>query len=885
MTRSDASARLFRLLLRLYPRVYRERFETELTATFREERRVASAHGSGAFRFWLWILTDLVVSAARRRVEEARSQRAHQSLLRNSPMDVIRQDLRYAFRMQLRNPLFTAVAMLTIALGVGANTTIFGAVHAVLLRELPMHEPEQLAVLRMTGNVSVSKQQLQQVRERSRSFEGVAAYSGWGLTVTGGGEPMALQGARVTADFFELMGARAVLGRAFRAGDDAPGSAAMVVLSHALWRARYRQDPGIVGQDITIGGSPHTVIGVMLPEFRYPSANTQLWIPAVMDPADTDDWSTNYLTLIGRLRGGATTAAAAGELRALARAMRAEQPQLGDTFGDDASVTALRDQLVGGMRPMLLLLLSAAGCVLLIACVNVANLLLTRATARERELATRAALGASPGRVVRQLATESLVLAISGGLAGMALALWGTRALSAALPIDLHGAADVRIEPAVLVFALGTTIAAGLLFGLVPAVRAARTQVAHTLRAGGRSESPSRRRRGLLDALVVSEIALAVTLVAAATLMLRSFWNLRTEFTGYQGAQVLTMNIAPPPAMFSDHAQVTAYWREVTQRVRALPGVVAAGGVHLQPFGGSNWNPSVRVRDRDVPAAQRPEVYWRIASGDYFLTMGIPVQAGRAFDERDDATAPGVAIINETFARQVFPDEDPLGREIRTGFEARDTWVRVVGVVGDTRDMALGAAVIPQMYRPMAQWPVPILSLMVRTTVDPPQLAPSVRQAIWDIAADVPISDVRSFDSLIAGSVRQPRLVAGLLSGFGALALLLGVVGVYGVLSYVVGQRRREFGIRLALGARRSEILGIVLRHALPVALLGVAIGLGAAWAGTRLLRSQLYELSPGDPLTLAVAAATLIGTAMLAALGPAHAAARVDPMQSIRSE
>ena len=813
---------------------------------------------------------------------DVRQRRAVAQRRRDMFQDVT-QDIRYGFRAFRRSPGFTAVAVLTLALG--ANAAIFSAVEAVMLRPLPFDDPSRLVAISPEPNASISKRTLAMLRERQRAFTAIAGYSRWGFTFTGRGEPELLAGATGTANLFATLGARAMLGRTFSADEDRPGHGAVVILSYGLWVRRFGADSSIVGRAITLNGEPQTIIGVMPREFEFPSHGTAVWTPAVIDAANANDYAAGYLLGVGRLRPGATVASATADLREAVAGIRATLPaQYDSTYGRLATVAPLRDAIVGRTRSTLILLFAAVGLVLLIGCANVMNLLLARGASREHELALRAALGAGRGRLVRQFLTESLLLAALGAGVGLLLAVWGTRLIGAGLPGDLVRVGEIAVDTRVLAFTALIATVVGILFGVVPALRAGRQQRLDGLRDGGRAGSGLARRR-TMRALIVGEIALALMLAAGTGLVVRSFWRLRAESPGFRAEGVLALGVAAPGSIYESKAKQVALYDALIERLRAIPGVVSVGAVHLLPFGGSNWNPELVIEGRaSSPGAPSPEVDWRVATPDYFRTMGIALRRGRMFTSADDSVSPAVAIINESLARRDFADTDPIGKRVRTFFEGKGGWASIIGVVADSKDQTLAGAARPQMYRPFAQYPLTGMAVMVRTTGDPMTVAPSARRALASIDADIPLERVRPLEDVVSDSIAQPRLLVMLLGTFGALALVLGAIGIYGVMAYAVVQRMREMGVRSALGAAPRDLFALVIGEALGLAAIGIALGAAAAFGLTGLLRSQLYAVSATDPATFAVAALGLVVVAIVASGLPALRATRVDPASVLRS-
>ena len=788
--------------------------------------------------------------------------------------------------MLRRSPGFTLVATLTLALGIGINTTIFSGISALLLRPLPYAHAERLVDFRPLGpSQPTSKAMLVQLRERLSSFDAVASYNRWTFTLTGDGPAERVPAVRATGNVFDVLGASPLLGRTLLASDSAPGAERVVVLSYGFWQRRFGGDPSVVGRTLQLNegntGGATRVVGVMPPDFAFPAATDELW---AANPLDTSgrDYNTGYLELLGRLAPGVNVTAAEREISATLAGLCAETTGCDPKRLDRPRILPLRDVLVGAVRPVMLLLLGAVGFVLLIACANVANLLLTRAAVRERELAIRAALGAGRLRVVRQLLTESLAIAAIGGAAGVLTAVWASHLLRAALPAELIGAADIRVDLRVLAFAVTAVVVAAVLAGVFPAVGATRTKLHGALLDRGAAGTLRARRRAL-GALVVAEFALALVLAIGAGLMIRTFANLSTENPGFNGAGVLSLSVSPPSSY--DGPASRRFWRELLDRVRALPGVQSAGAIHLLPLGPSNWVNALLIEDRPLPQGDPPrQIDWRSTTPGYFETLRIPLVRGRLFGDQEDAAGEPVVVINETAATRYFADEDPVGRRVRTpAFEGND-WATIVGVVGDTKDQTLAAPTRPQMYRLQAPFTLG-MTLMVRTAGDPLQLARPIREIVRAIDVDVAVGDVQPLERVVGDSIAQPRLLTRLLFGFGALALLLGAVGLYGVMAYGTVQRTREFGVRLALGARTGEVLGLVARDALRLVGIGAVVGLVGALALSRVLKSQLYEVSAVDPVVFAGAAAVLAAVALAAALVPALRAARTDPMEALRWE
>jgi predicted permease len=802
-------------------------------------------------------------------------------------MDSLRQDLVYALRRLRSAPGFTLVAVVTLALGIGANGALFSVVNGVLLQPLPYPEPERLvrlAALYEGQRIVLSPANFYDASAAARSFEALAAYDTGGYTLTGHGEPVRLQGAEVSAPFFDVLKVRH-LGRGFQAGDNEPGRTPVAVLGHGLWQERFGGDPAVLGHTVTIDGEARTVVGIAPAGFAYPE-QTQIWLPLVYDEQfrvkSRGAW---YLSAIGRLGSGFTLGTARAELQAIAERLERDYPDQNEKLGMTA--VELREDLVGDVRLALLVLLGAVGFVLLIACVNVANLLLARLSAREGELAVRTALGAGRGRLVRQLLTEALVLGLAGGAAGLALASWGTSLLLALQPGDLPRAAEVRVDWMVGGFAAALSVLGSLLFGAVPALRLARRDPAQALREGGRGLHAGHGRLG--QGLVVAEIALAVALLVGAGLLIRSFTQLRRVAPGFSVANALTLRVSLPETAYKEDARQVAFYRSLLQRLAALPGVRSAGATMGLPLSGIHFNFSFEVEGRPKLApAQQPSMEVRVVSAEYFGAIGMPVLAGRGFTAADVAEAPRVMVLSRSAVRRFFPGEDPLGKQINLGWGGADSpraGGTVVGVVGDVKDHGLAEDHPPEAYLPYAQRPVRGMDLVLRTAVDPASLATAAAAAVRELDPDLPVTRVRTLEQIVSRSVAVPRFYALLLAFFAGTALFLAALGVFGVLSYGVAQRSREIGLRMALGARPADVLRMVVGQALRLAALGLLVGGASALVLSRTLVSLLFELTPTDPATFAMVALVLGAAALLAGALPALRAARLDPLEALRQE
>jgi putative ABC transport system permease protein len=815
-------------------------------------------------------------------------------------MDTLLQDLRYSLRRLTKSPAFALIVVLTLALGIGANTAIFSAVNAILLRPLPYREPGQLVTIQHRYpslddlKAPVSAIGFRDYQEGARSFQSMAVQAGWAANLTGVGDPVRLQGSQVTGRYFGTLQVPALLGRTIQPGEDSVGRDHVVVLSYALWQRLFGSDPGVLGRSLSLNGETYQVIGVMPREFRdFFNRNVEIWKPVVFqtDQFTDEQRSHEYLNLTARLKDGISQETAEREMASLAQQLKQKYP---DSYAPDWSLTVTRLSALatGNIRPALLVLLGAVGFVLLIACANVANLLLSRAAARGKEIAIRSALGATRDRLVRQLLTESVILSLCGGVVGLLLAYWGVRSLGAINAGNLPRADEIRVDGAVMLFTLGVSLLAGLLFGLAPALHVAAPDLLSTLKEGGRGAVGDRSSQAIRRMLVVAEMALALTLLTGAGLLIKSFARLQGVDPGFVPEHLLTFNLALPDSRYSERARQLALFDRVLPAIRAVPGVQSAAITSVMPFGG-NWSTaSFEIEGYQTPENQ-PEPWGdiRIVSPGFFETLRIPVIRGRGLNEQDREKSPNVAVIDEEFVRRYYPKENPIGKRFTFGppDSAADTtsreWIEIVGVVGHTKHEALDAEARLQLYLPVAQIPSQFMSVAVRTAGDPERYVNQTRDAVRSVDPELPISGVHTMEELLEQSVGQRRLSMMLLSLFSGIALMLASIGIYGVMSYSVTQRSRELGVRIALGARRSDVLRLVLRQGMSLALIGIGIGLGAALLLTRLIQNQLFGVRAGDPLTF-VAVALLLGTtALIANLVPALRAMRVDPAVVLRDE
>jgi putative ABC transport system permease protein len=794
-------------------------------------------------------------------------------------------DIRYALRTMRSNPGFTAVAAITLALGLGATTAIYTVVDRVLLRPLPYPQAERLVRVWHLNERSVVPREgmaYETFRELVPEVPGLAAAAGvspeWTFTVREP-EPERATGYWVSASFFELLGAPAI-GRAFGPAEDTPGGESIVVLSHAYWRRRFGGDPSVVGRAIRIGTGQATVIGVMPAGFRY-GADVDLFAPLGQNPIVPRGRQVRWVDVVARLSPGASVEQARTEFAAFADRLALAYPAEAGGLGGD--VASLADATVGDVRAALWALLGGVGFVLLIVCANIGNLLLARATARRSEIAVRSALGASVTRLVRQLLTESATLAVIGGALGLLVAVWLLSLLRSLGPADLPRLEQVTLDGRVLAVAALVTLGAAMVFGLAPALDAVRSNLQPWLKEGGRTGGGAGGR--LRDGLVVAEVTLAVVLLAGAGLLIKSFARLTQVNPGFRADHVLTLQIGVPDTYGGPERLVL--FDRLYADLSALPGVEAVGSTTRLPLG-TQLSTKLDVRDRPVPEGGQPEVEFRRAGGEYFAAMGIPVLRGRAFDARDTPAAPGAMIVNQGLAERLWPGEDPIGKQVRfwfAGITPDAPWLDVVGVVGDVKHFGLDAAAPDIAYFAASQAPPANPLLAIRTTGDPDALVASVRERIRAIEPEILQYDVRTMEAVVSASVAGRRFNMLLLGLFGGLALTLAAVGIYGVITYAVRRRTRELGIRIALGAARADVVRLVVTAGMRLAGLGLVLGLLAAVPLTRLLRSLLFEVSPADPVALGAVSVLLAGAALLAAWLPARRAARLDAMAALRGE
>ena len=808
-------------------------------------------------------------------------------------MDTILQDLRYSLRMLTNKPGFTVIAVLALALGIGANSAIFSVVNTVLLRPLPYENPDKLVLVWTYFGPDlpqnwVSGPELADMRERSTMIEEFAALTYPSISLTGIGEPEQVQGAAVTANFFPTLGVQPSQGRSFTDAEDRPGGERVVILSHGFWERRFASNPGVINQTISLEGQNATIIGVMpkgfgiLPPDAQSPRNIEMWVPMAAD-FRAQNRGNHGMRVIGRIKPEYTIEQAQQEMQQISAAL--DQEFYG--FGFGINIVPMHAHVVKTVRPMLWVLLGAVGFVLLIACANVANLLLARAVAREKEIAIRTALGAGRWRLIRQLLTESVVLATVSGALGLLLTYLGLKALIAMAPDNVPRLNEMSIDARVLGFTIGVSMITGIIFGLVPAFQSSKPDLNETLKEGGRGSTGGAHGRRVRSILVVAEVAFALVLLTGAGLMIRSFLLLQDVKPGFNPENLLTMRLRLPQTKYSDAAQLTPFYQQLIERVRALPGVKTAGAVSHLPLSGAYQSGTVTV---EQPLASVDNASFecdrRVVSPDYFEAMGIEVMNGRPFNDHDRQGSQMVCLVDETFARRFWPNEDPLGRRVKIGgSQSTAPWLTIVGVVAHVKHYGLNAQGREFIYFPYTQTPARQMFLAVRTEGDPSNLVGPVRNEIASLDPDQPVADIRNMEQIVYGSVAQPRFNTLMLGIFAAVALILAAVGVYGVMNYSVAQQTHEIGIRMALGAQQNHILAMVIQQGFVLVGIGVAIGLAGAFVITQFMSSLLYGVKAMDPTTFIGVAIILALVALIASYIPARRATRVDPMIALRYE
>jgi putative ABC transport system permease protein len=812
--------------------------------------------------------------------------------------ETLMQDVRYGARMLSKHKAFTVVAVVTLALGIGANTAIFSVVNELLLRPLPYRDAERVVMLwevtpEGRHQNTTSRANFRAWREQGSSFERIAAFTDQRFNLTGTGEPEELSVQFATPELFRVLGVEPLLGRTFSADDDGPGKTPVAVLSYALWQRRFGGESNIVGQPITLNGEKFSVVGVMPANFQFHIKNrsgtgraAELWTILPMPTGAGANERGRFLSVVARLKDGVPLDQAGAEMRTIAARLSDEAPQFNKNY--TAEVLPLREQFFGNVRRPLWLMLGAVGFVLLIACANVANLLLSLATSREKEIALRAALGARRVRIVRQLLTESLLLALLGSVLGLGFAWLGIKALIAISPRDLVSLQSVGLNVSVLLWTLGVSLVTGIIFGLAPALHISRLNLNDSLKEGGKSESAQASgSRRLRSALVVSEIALAVVLLASAGLLIKSFVRLQQVDRGFSTDNILTMVVRLPDASYSRDPQIVNFFVQALERVRTLPGVRSAGIINFLPlYGGLGSSTGFRIEGRpEAPPGQGPSTDVRVVDAGYFQTMGIPLLRGRNFTEMELREPKKVVLINEALARLHFPNEDPMGKRLDVAMFENPIWCEVIGVVGNVRYDSLIDESPPAVYFPHSELAYSFMTLVVRTDGDPAAIAPAVQREIRALDANQPVSDVRTMDQVMSEWVSRSRFNTLLLGLFAGLATLLSAVGIFGVMNYSVALRTRELGLRLAIGAQPRQVLLLVLKQGLLLTVLGVGVGLAAAFALTRLLSGLLFGVEAFDVTTFTAISLLLLLVSLLACYLPARRAMRIDPLQALRYE
>jgi putative ABC transport system permease protein len=808
-------------------------------------------------------------------------------------MDLIFADIRYGLRSLMKRPAATAIALLTLALGIGVNTAIFSAVDSILLRPLPLKDPERLvSVWEHTPALGIQQNQAApanffDLRNQNKTFEALGAYGPLDINLTGAGEPERLDGQLVSANVFTILGVAPTLGRTFLPTEDQVGQEHVVVLSEALWQRRFNRDPSIINRNITLNGESFTVVGVMPRGFFFPVRETEMWVPWAMEPEQASGRGDHYLGIVARLKAGVSIERANADLAAIGQRLATEYPRTNEGLGFIAH--SLHRDYVGDLRLPMLILFGAVGLVLLIACANVANLLLAQATTRRKEIAIRIALGARRWTIVRQLLVESLLLACGGGLLGVFGAVWGVQALTKLLPESLSKLQGVAIDTRVLLFTLGVSVLTAIVFGGLPALLASRTTPGTTLSDVARDVAGGTSGRHVRRVLVVSEVALAVVLLVSAGLLIRSFQLLRQVEPGFNPENALTMRMVLPFPKYAKQETRRAFYDEVLRQVKEVPGVEAAGMITFLPLSFSGMNFSFSVDGRPSPSDMNlPFALFRVVSPDYFRAMGIPLQRGRYFEAHDSPESTPVVLINRRMAEQYWPGEDAIGKRVKVGpADSPNAWLTVVGIVGNVRQTGLYEQKL-EFYVPYMQERRSFMAprdLVVRTKADPAVIAAAVRKAVWAVDKDQPVSNVRTMNQVFAAAISQERFQALMLGLFAALALVLACVGLYGVISYSVVQRTHEIGVRMALGAQPVDVLRLVIRQGMLLTFAGLIVGIVAGTFVTRVLTDMLFGVTPRDPLTFVGVPVLLLVVAFLACYVPARRATRIDPLIALRYE
>jgi putative ABC transport system permease protein len=802
-------------------------------------------------------------------------------------MDNLLKDVRFAFRALTRRPAFTAIAVITLALGIGANTAIFSVVYGVLLQPLHYPDPSQLVVLRESNTPKQPDSQVApgnflQWQQQNTVYSELVAYRTVSYNLTGDGDPERLLAGRVSAGVFKMFGVQPLLGRVFLAEEDQPGREKVALIGEGLWQRRFGADRNLLGQTLKLSGENFTVIGVVPEEFRLPDQKRrEVWTPLALTESERGLHHARYLEAMARLKPEVSVTAAQAEMTAIAGRLAQAHPAAND--GWSIKVASVVDHTVGDARKTLWVLFGAVGFVLLIACANVTNLLLARAGSRQKEIAIRAAVGAGRLRIIRQLATESILLALLGGLAGWPIAVWGLKLLLAIAPPDLPRLTSVAVDTSALLFTLGVALATALIFGLVPALQLAKTNAGQILKDGG-SEGQRSGKRYAGNLLIVAEVALALVLLIGGTLWLRSLWNVYQINPGFNEQNAVAVTLQLSEKKYADSEQIARFSEQLVQEVSTFPEVQAAGVARIMPIVHDLLTDyyiegQPRPRDEDLPYTNYSAV-----SAQYFKAMGIPLISGRAFTDRDTKQSPRVAIVSARFAEEAFRGENPIGKRINVT-TGQESFREIVGVVGDVKQKGIADRILPHVYEPFAQAPTPFMTLVVRSSSDPSALVPAIRSKVLALDHELPLQRVTTLDQIVPDSIRKQRFASRIMTAFAVVALLLAMAGLYGVVSYSVAQRTRELGIRVALGAQVTDVLGLVLKQGMSFVLLGELVGLVAAYLLNEILEPALYGVTSTDISTYVAVAVFLFLIALIACYVPARRATRVDPLQALRYE
>jgi len=812
-------------------------------------------------------------------------------------METILRDLRYSARMLIKSPGFTAVAVLSIAIGIGANTTVFSVINAVLLKSVPYNDPSSLALVwgdsrtesSLRKHNQVSATDIADVRAQTTVLEDVATYSGWFPIMSGAGEAERIPAIQVGDGFFKIMKGAPMLGRVFTPEEQVDGKDFVVVLGHGLWQRRFGADRNIVGKSVTLNGRPYNIVGVMGPDFRplppsLVAPEGQFYRP-VAENYDDEERDARHLRAIARLKPGVTIEQAQSELSVIAQRIEQAHPLTNKGYG--VAVVSITDEITGGIRPTLLMIFGAVIFVLLVACANVANLLLARATVRHKEITIRSAIGAGRGQLIRQLLTESLLLAVLGGGLGLLIATWGTTVVAAAGSKINPMFQDIHLDRRCLAFTVGVSILTGFIFGLAPALQISKPNLAESLKETGRGSGPAASRNRLRSALVISEIAMTLVLLVCAGLLIRTVARLRNVDAGFNATNILAMNIGLPAAKYPKPENVIAFNKEIVERITALPGVKSAGTTSVLPLSANFDGRGLAVEDHPKPRGEEITVDLYVTTPGYLQAMEIPLLSGRVINDQDTKDSPGVALINKTMASQLWPNENPLGKRIK--FPGSDKnpqpWRTIVGTVSDVSQYALDKTPPMQIYLPHSQFPTSFNSIVVRTQNEPSALIGAIRREIQAVDKDQAVFNVTTLEQLIGDSILIRRFFMLLLLVFAALALILAAVGIYGVMSYVASQRTYEIGIRMALGAQPNDVLKLIMGNGMALTLIGIVTGLAGAFALTRLMAGLLFGVSATDAITFLSVSVGLMLVALLACYIPARRATKVDPLVALRYE